>query len=173
MYYVSLRWLGGMLTNFVTIQARIDHLVRLEDQYARGEFGRLSKKEVLKIGEEISRLNRQMGGFKEMTSLPSALFIIDHTKDRIALAEAKRMGIPVVAIVDTNCDPEEIDHPIPANDDAIRAIRLVCSKIAEAVIEGKSSGMVMVAVGEGGGEVSAEGELEQMTEPFIFTPDEE
>ena len=138
MYYVNQRWLGGMLTNFATIQARIDQLVRLEDQQARGEFGRLSKKEVMKLGEKIERLNRQMGGFKEMTALPSALFIIDPIKEKIALAEAKRMGIPVVAIVDTNCNPDDIDYPIPANDDAIRAIKLVCSKIADAVLEGKA-----------------------------------
>ena len=138
MYYVNQRWIGGMLTNFATIQARIDYLVRLEDQQAKGEFNRLPKKEALKLEEEIARLNRQMGGFKEMTSLPSALFIVDPTKERIALAEAKRIGIPVVAIVDTNCNPDEIDYPIPANDDAIRAIKLICSKIADAVIEGKS-----------------------------------
>jgi len=138
MYYVNLRWLGGMLTNFATIQARIDQLVRLEDQLARGELGRLSKKEVLKLNEKIGRLNNQMGGFKEMTALPGALFIIDPTKERIALAEAKRMSIPVVAIVDTNCNPDEIDHPIPANDDAIRAVKLVCTKIADAVLEGKA-----------------------------------
>jgi len=172
MYYVDQRWLGGMLTNFVTIQARIDYLVRLEDQQSRGEFGRLSKKEVLKIGDEIAKLNRQMGGFKEMTRLPDALFIIDPIKERIALAEAKRMGIPVVAIVDTNCSPDGIDYPVPANDDAIRAIRLVCSKIADAVIEGKTGGFEGLAEeekveGAEGAEVTATGE------PFIFTPDEE
>jgi small subunit ribosomal protein S2 len=171
MYYVNQRWLGGMLTNFATIQARIDYLVRLEDQQARGEFGHLSKKEVLKMGEEIARLNKQMGGFKEMTTLPSALFIVDPTKERIALAEAKRMGIPVVAIVDSNCNPDEVDYPIPANDDAIRAIRLICSRIADAVIEGKT-GVAEVA-GEGGGEESlAEAETETR-EPLIFTPEEE
>ena len=138
MYYVNQRWLGGMLTNFATIQARVDQLVRLEDQQARGELGRVTKKEIRKINEKIAHLNRQMGGFKEMTALPGALFIIDPTKEKIALAEAKRMGIPVVAIVDTNCNPDEIDHPIPANDDAIRAIKLICSKIADAVIEGKA-----------------------------------
>ncbi|MCL0094705.1 30S ribosomal protein S2, partial [Dehalococcoidales bacterium] len=105
MYYVNQRWLGGVLTNFATIQARIDHLVRLEDQQAKGEFNRLPKKEALKLEKEILRLNRQLGGIKEMTSLPAALFIVDPTKERIALAEAKRIGIPVIAIVDTNCDP--------------------------------------------------------------------
>jgi len=168
MYYVNQRWLGGMLTNFATIQARIDHLVRLEDQHTRGEFGRLLKKEILKIGEEISRLNRQMGGFKEMTNLPSVLFIIDPPKENIALAEAKRMGIPVVAIVDTNCNPDDIDYPVPANDDAIRAIKLICNKVADAVIEGKA-GMTVAQTGEG----VEEGEVAEIAGPLIFTPDEE
>jgi len=165
MYYVDQRWLGGMLTNFTTIQARIDYLVRLEDQLSRGEFGRLSKKEVLKISEEIAKLNRQMGGYKEMTRLPDALFIVDPMKEKIALAEAQRMGITIVAIVDTNCSPDGIDYPIPANDDAIRAIRLTCSKMADAVIEGRN----MVTDAEAEGENEAAG----MTEPLIFTPDEE
>jgi len=172
MYYVNQRWLGGMLTNFSTIQARIDYLVRLEDQQARGELGYLSKKESLKLEEEIAKLNRQMGGFKEMTSLPSALFITDATKEKIALAEAKRMGIPVIAIVDTNCNPDEIDYPIPANDDAIRAIRLICSSIADAVIEGKM-GMAGAGAGGGGAEDSVAAEAAEATEPLIFTPDEE
>jgi len=167
MYYVNQRWLGGVLTNFATIQARIDHLVRLEDQQARGEFSSLPKKEALKLGEEISRLNRQMGGFKEMTSLPGVLFIVDIDQERIALAEAKRMGISVVAIVDTNCDPDDVDYPIPANDDAIRATKLICSKIADAVIEGKT-GEVGVSA-----EVSKEEfEVTETVEPLIFTPDE-
>jgi small subunit ribosomal protein S2 len=169
MYYVNQRWIGGTLTNFATIQARIDHLVRLEDQQTRGEFNRLPKKEALKLTKEISRLNQQMGGFKVMTSLPNALFIVDPTKERIALAEAKRVGIPVVAIADTNCNPDDIDYPIPSNDDAIKAIKLVCSKIAEAVIEAKSSGMVSPT--EEGAEVGME-ELEttevvEATEPII------
>jgi small subunit ribosomal protein S2 len=172
MFYVDQRWLGGMLTNFATIQARIDHLVRQEDQLARGEFGRLSKKEVLKIQEEIDKLNRQMGGIKEMTSLPSAIFIVDPIKEKIALAEAKRMGIPVVAIVDTNCNPDEIDQPIPANDDAIRAIKLISSKIAESVLEGKAGLMELSAEGEEMAGV-AEPELVETAEPFIFTPEEE
>jgi small subunit ribosomal protein S2 len=138
MYYVNQRWIGGILTNFKTIQTRIDFLVRLEDQKARGELSRLPKKEVLKLEEEMERLNRLMGGFKEMTSLPAALFVIDPMKERIALAEAKRVGIPIVAIADTNCNPDEIDYPIPANDDAIRAVKLICSKMATAVIEGKA-----------------------------------
>ncbi len=138
MPYVNVRWIGGILTNFTTIQSRIDYLVRLEDQRARGEFTRLPKKEALKLEEEIVRLNKQLGGIKEMTRLPSALFIIDTVIEKIALAEAKRMDVPVVAVADTNSNPEEIDHPIPANDDAIRAVKLVCAKIADAVLEGKA-----------------------------------
>jgi small subunit ribosomal protein S2 len=172
MYYVDQRWLGGMLTNFTTIQSRIDHLVRLEDQQSRGEFGRLSKKEVLKIGEEIEKLNKQMGGFKEMTSLPSAIFIVDPIKEKIALAEAKRMGIPVVAIVDTNCNPDEIDYSVPANDDAIRAIKLICSKIADAVLEGKA-GVTEVSAEEGEAEGVEEPEVTETVEPLIFIPEEE
>jgi small subunit ribosomal protein S2 len=172
MYYVNQRWLGGMLTNFATIQARIDQLVRLEDQQARGEFGRLTKKEIMKLSEKIEHLNRQMGGFKEMTALPAALFITDPTKEKIALAEAKRMGIPVVAIVDTNCNPDIVDHPIPANDDAIRAIKLICSKIADAVLEGKA-GLTAAVPAEATEEKAPEAEAAAMTEPLIFTPGEE
>ncbi|MFC2060436.1 30S ribosomal protein S2 [Chloroflexota bacterium] len=170
MYYVNQRWIGGVLTNFATIQARIDHLVRLEDQQSRGEFSRLPKKEALKLEEEIVRLNRQMGGFKEMTSLPAALFVIDPTKERIALAEAKRVGVPVVAVVDTDCNPDYVDYPIPANDDAIRGIRLVCSRIADAVIEGKLG--VATALAEAGGEEAVENaEVTEAVEPIVSTPD--
>jgi len=172
MPYIDQRWLGGMLTNFATIQARIDHLVRLEDQQSRGEFGRLTKKEILKINEEIEKLNIQMGGIKEMTSLPNALFIVDPTKEGIALAEAKRMGIPVVAIVDTNCNPDIIDYPIPANDDAIRAIKLICSKIADAVLEGKAGVAEALTEAAELGELEEAKALETM-EPLIFTPEEE
>jgi len=143
MYYVNTRWLGGTLTNFATIQSRIDYLVRLEDQKSKGEFSRLPKKEASKLDEEILRLNRQLGGIKEMTKLPEVLFIVDPTKDRIALLEAKRMNIPVAAICDTNCNPDELDVIIPANDDAIRAVKLICSKIADAVIEGKGIQVVV------------------------------
>jgi len=172
MYHVNQRWLGGVLTNFATIQARIDYLVRLEDQKARGDFERLPKKEAQKLQEEIERLNRTMGGFKEMTKLPDVLFIVDPTKERIALAEAKRMGIPVVALVDTNCNPKEIDYPIPANDDAIRAIKLMCGKIADAVIEGKTGG-VMAQTGAGEGQGIEKAQTTEATEPLIFTPGEE
>lgn len=136
MYWVNQRWLGGTLTNFATIQSRIDYLVRLEDRKAKGEFERLPKKEALKLEEEIQRLNRQLGGIKEMTRLPGALFIVDPTKERIAVAEARRLSIPIVAIADTNCDPDELDYPVPANDDAIRAVKLLCTKMADASLEG-------------------------------------
>jgi len=164
MYYVNQRWLGGMLTNFATIQARIDHLVRLEDQQVRGGFAHLPKKEALKLEKEILHLSQQMSGFKEMTSLPAALFIVDPVNENIALAEAQRMGIPVVAIVDTNCDPDDIDYPIPANDDAIKATRLVCTKIADAVIEGKAV--------EASIPTETEPEVTETTESLIFTPDD-
>jgi len=172
MYYVSQRWIGGVLTNFATIQSRIDYLVRLEDRQTRGEFARLPKKEALKLEDEIAHLNRLMGGIKEMTSLPTVLFIVDPTKEKIALAEAKRVGIPVVAMVDTNCNPDDIDYAIPANDDAVKTIRLICSKIADAVIEGKTGEAAIP--GEGEEEEKFE-ELEEAeaAEPFIFTPGEE
>ncbi|MBN1375714.1 MAG: 30S ribosomal protein S2 [Dehalococcoidia bacterium] len=137
MYYVNQRWLGGMLTNFNTIQGRIDYLVRLEDKKSRGELDYLSKKDKLKIDKEMAKLNKLMGGFKEMTSLPGALFIIDPIKEKIALNEARKVGVPLVATVDTNCDPDGIDYMVPANDDAIKAIRVICSRIADAVLEGK------------------------------------
>ncbi len=170
MYHVKERWIGGVLTNFTTIQTRIDYLVRLEDQQARGEFNRLPKKEALKLAEEISRLNRVMGGIKEMTSLPAALFIVDPTKDRIALAEAKRIEIPVVAITDTNCNPDEIDYPVPANDDAIRALKLICSKIADAVIEGSTSQAVMPTEEEQE-EALEELKVTGVAEPLISIPE--
>ena len=127
------------MTNFATIQSRIDYLVRLEDRKDRGDFERLPKKEVLKLEKEIAHLNRLLGGVKEMTRIPGALFIIDPSKERNAVNEAKKVGVPIVAIVDTNCDPDEIDYPIPGNDDAIRAVALFCSVIADAVLEGKQA----------------------------------
>jgi len=170
MYYVNQRWLGGVLTNFTTIQTRIDYLVRLEDQKSRGEYGYLTKKEALKVEKEIIRLNRQIGGLKEMTSLPSAIFIIDIIKEKSALAEAKRVGIPVVAVVDTNCDPTPIDYPIPANDDAIKAIRLMCNNIADAVMEGKAVGAPTPPAEEE--ERTEKVETTEAAEPVVFTPDE-
>jgi len=174
MYYINQRWLGGVLTNFSTIQNRIDYLVRLEDQQARGELERLPKKEALKLGKEIVRLNRMIGGIKEMTSLPSALFIVDVTKERLALDEAKRVGIPSVAVADTNCDPTDIDYPIPANDDAIKAIRLTCSKIADSVLEGKAGGADFLTQEEQQEGESVEGfAVTEAAAPVVFTPDDE
>lgn len=167
MSYVCVRWLGGMLTNFGTIQGRIDYLVRLEDRKSRGELERLPKKEIMMTDKEIARLNRVMGGFKEMTDLPAAIFLVDPTKDGIALAEAKRMNIPVVAITDTNCDPTDIDYPIPANDDAIRAIRLICSKMADSVIEGRATRQAAEDM------VKPEGATpEQLAQSYSFGPEE-
>jgi small subunit ribosomal protein S2 len=137
MFYVNQRWLGGMLTNFNTIQGRIDYLVRLEDKKSRGELDYMSKKDKLKVDKEMAKLNKLMGGFKEMTALPGAIFIIDPTKEKIALAEAQKVGVTLVATVDTNCNPDGIDYIIPANDDAIKAIKVICSHIASAVLEGK------------------------------------
>ena len=174
MYYINQRWLGGVLTNFNTIQSRIDYLVRLEDQQARGELERLPKKEALKLGKEMVRLNRMIGGIKEMTTLPSALFIVDITKERLALDEAKRVGIPVVAVADTNCDPTGIDYPIPANDDAIKAIRLACSKIADSVLAGKAGGADFLTQEEQWEGESVEGfAVTETAEPVVFTPDDE
>ncbi|MBE3565490.1 MAG: 30S ribosomal protein S2 [Thermogemmatispora sp.] len=137
MFYVNQRWLGGMLTNFQTIQGRIRYLRELEARRDRGEFERLPKKEAQRLQDDLVRLERILGGIKEMRRLPGAVFIIDTRKEHTAVLEARRLEIPIVALADTNCDPDEIDYPIPANDDAIRAVRLLCSKIADAVIEGR------------------------------------
>jgi len=137
MYYVNQRWLGGMLTNFQTIQSRIRYLRDLEARRDRGDFERLPKKEVQHLQDDMQRLERILGGIKDMRRLPSALFIIDTRKERTAVLEARRLEIPIIALADTNCDPDEMDYPIPANDDAIRAVRLLCSKIADAAVEGR------------------------------------
>ena len=136
-YYVNARWLGGMLTNFTTIKRRIERLKQLRTMETDGTFELLPKKEVIKLNLEIEKLEKFLGGIKEMKQMPGALFIVDPRKERIAVAEAKKLGIPIVAIVDTNCDPDEIDYVIPGNDDAIRAVKLIASKIADAVIEAK------------------------------------
>jgi small subunit ribosomal protein S2 len=137
MYFVNHRWLGGMLTNFQTIQFRIRYLRELETRRERGDFDRLPKKEVQRLQDDIVRLERVLGGIKDMRRLPNAIFIIDTRKERTAVLEARRLDIPIIALADTNSDPDEIDYPIPANDDAIRAVRLLCAKIADAVIEGR------------------------------------
>ena len=136
-YYVNARWLGGMLTNFTTIRRRIQRLAQLRKMQEDGTFDRLPKKEVGKLELEIEKLEKYLGGIKTMDKLPGALFIVDPRKERIAVAEAKKLGIPLVAIVDTNCDPDEIDYVIPGNDDAIRAVKLIAGTMADAIIEGR------------------------------------
>ncbi|MBQ6053590.1 MAG: 30S ribosomal protein S2 [Clostridia bacterium] len=137
MFYVNARWLGGMLTNFTTIKTRIDRLAQLRKMEEDGTFDLLPKKEVIKLNLEIERLEKYLGGIKNMKKLPGALFIVDPRKERNAVAEARKLNIPIVAIVDTNCDPDEIDYPIPGNDDAIRGVRLISATIANAILEGK------------------------------------
>ena len=136
-FYVNARWLGGMLTNFKTMRTRITRLNQLQKMQADGTFDLLPKKEVIKLQLEIAKLEKYLGGVKEMKKLPGALFVVDSRKEKNAIAEARKLGIPIVAIVDTNCDPDEIDYVIPGNDDAIRAIKLISQTMANAVLEGK------------------------------------
>ncbi len=137
MYYVDQRWLGGMLTNFGTIQTRIQRLKDLETMQEDGTFDVLPKKEVILLKKEMEKLEKNLGGIKDMDKLPGVIFLVDPKKERIAILEAKKLGIPVVGLVDTNCNPEELDYPIPGNDDAIRAVKLIADVMANAVIEGK------------------------------------
>ena len=137
MFFVNERWLGGMLTNFQTIQKRIDRLRKLEEMEEQGTFALLPKKEVLQLRHEMERLQKYLAGIKDMKKLPDAIFVVDPRKEHIAIAEAHKLGIPVVGTVDTNCDPDEIDYAIPANDDAIRAVKLLTAKIADAILEGR------------------------------------
>ena len=137
MYFVNERWLGGMLTNFNTIATRIKRLKQLEAMAEDGTFEVLPKKEVIGLRHEMGKLEKYLGGIKDMPSMPGALFVVDPKKERIAIAEAKKLGIPVVATVDTNCDPDEVDFPIPANDDAIRAVKLLTHTMADAILEGR------------------------------------
>ena len=158
-HYVNARWLGGMLTNFKTIRRRIDRLAQLRKMEEDGTFDRLPKKEVIKLNLEIEKLEKFMGGIKHMNKLPAALFIVDPRKERIAVAEAKNLGIPIVAIVDTNCDPDEIDYVIPGNDDAIRAVKLISSTMADAILEGRQ-GMQGSAASEEAAQAQADKENE-------------
>ncbi len=137
MFYVNNRWLGGMLTNFRTIKGRIGRLNAIDQMEERGDFEVLPKKEVIKLQHERTKLQENLGGIREMKNLPGCLFVVDPRKEHIAVAEARALGIPIVAIVDTNCDPDEIDYVIPGNDDAIRAVKLIAGKMADAVLEGK------------------------------------
>ncbi len=137
MFYVNQRWLGGMLTNFKTIRLRIDRLNKLDEMEENGDFEVLPKKEVIKLRLEREKLEKNLGGIRYMKNLPGVIFVVDPRKEKIAVSEARILGIPVVSIVDTNCDPDEVDYVIPGNDDAIRAVKLISSKIADAVLEGK------------------------------------
>ena len=159
MYYVSNRWLGGMLTNFKTIKSRVARLNKIEEMEQNGDMELLPKKEVIQLMHEKEKLLKNLGGIREMKNLPGALFVVDPRKEHIAIAEARNLGIPVVAIVDTNCDPDEVDYPIPGNDDAIRAVKLITSKMADAVLEGKQ-GEQMEEEAEEAAEVLTEAEEE-------------
>ena len=161
-YYVNARWLGGMMTNFSTIRRRVSRLQQLRAMEEDGTFDLLPKKEVIKLRLEIEKLEKFLGGIKEMKQLPGALVIVDPRKERIAVAEAKKLGIPIVAIVDTNCDPDEIDYVIPGNDDAIRAVKLISATMANAIIEGRE-GQMGAAAQETADETAAE-ETEEAAE---------
>lgn len=161
MYYVNVRWLGGMLTNYKTIRKSINRLAQLEKMQSDGTFDALPKKEVAALQKEMENYKRNLGGIKNMDRLPDAIFIVDTRKEHIAVLEAKKLGIPVIAIVDTNCDPDDADYIIPGNDDAIRAIRLISSVLADAVIEGRQ------------GESFDEGEIVAETEPEADIDDED
>ncbi len=137
-FYINERWLGGTLTNFATIQKRISRLRELEGMRAQGNFELLPKKEVSRLSDELEKLERFLGGIKDMHKLPDAVFIVDPKKERIAVLEARKLKIPIISVIDTNCDPDEIDYAIPGNDDAIRSVRLMVSKIADAIIEGRT-----------------------------------
>ena len=152
-FYVNARWLGGMLTNFRTIQQRIERLKQLETMEQNGLFDVLPKKEVIKLRGEMEKLEKYLGGIKDMKKLPGALFVVDPRKERNAILEARKLGIPVVAIVDTNCDPDEVDYVIPGNDDAIRAVKLIASKIADAVIEANQGEQFSTGEADGEGKV--------------------
>ena len=153
MYYVDQRWLGGMLTNFKTIESRIQRLRDLEKMQEDGTFEVLPKKEVIGLKGEMEKLEKNLGGIKDMKEMPGVMFVVDPKKERIAVLEAKKLGIPVVGLVDTNCNPEDVDYPIPGNDDAIRAVKLIADVMANAVIEGNQ--------GEDAEVVSEEQEVEE------------
>ena len=156
MYYVDQRWLGGMLTNFNTIQSRVKRLEELETMEQDGTFEVLPKKEVILLKKEMEKLERNLGGIKEMDKLPGVIFLVDPKKERIAILEAKKLNIPVIGLVDTNCNPEELDYPIPGNDDAIRAVKLIADVMANAVIEGKQGESLEIAEEEQQEEITEE-----------------
>ncbi len=169
-YFVNNRWLGGMLTNFKTIRKGIDRLQELKKMEADGTFEVLPKKEVIKLNLEMEKLEKNLGGITEMKKLPVAMFIVDPKKERNAILEARKLGIPIVAIVDTNCDPDEVDYVIPGNDDAIRAVKLISGKIADAIIEAKQGEMGSAAVST---TTDEESESEEMVEKVEENVDSE
>jgi small subunit ribosomal protein S2 len=171
--FVNNRWLGGTLTNFRTIQSRIRHLHNLESSVARGDFSRLTKKEQLDIANEIERMNRYFGGIKKMERLPAAVFIIDTVKESIAVAECKRLNIPIVSLVDTNCDPDPVAYPIPSNDDAIRAIKLILGKVADAAIEGRAAAESGAGAGTHGDEFAKAADAAIESGSFMASPEDE
>ena len=157
MYYINQRWLGGMLTNFGTIRKRVERLKELETMQEDGTFDVLPKKEVILLKKEMEKLEKNLGGIKDMTEIPGVLFVVDPKKEKIAILEAKKLGIPVVGLIDTNCNPEDLDYPIPGNDDAIRAVKLIADTMANAIIEGRQ--------GESMDSDVAEEMIEETTEP--------
>lgn len=159
-FYVANRWLGGMLTNFKTMRSRVARLNKIEEMETNGDMELLPKKEVIQLMHEKEKLLKNLGGIREMKDLPGALFIVDPRKERITIAEARNLGIPVVAIVDTNCDPDEVDYPIPGNDDAIRAVKLIASKMADAVLEGKQGEQMEDEAAEEEAAVATDEEIE-------------
>ena len=159
MYYVNNRWLGGMLTNFQTIEKRIARLAQINQMEEEGTFDLLPKKEVINLKNQRDKLEKNLGGIKDMKELPGAMFVVDPRKEKIAIAEAKKLGIPVVAIVDTNCDPDEVDYVIPGNDDAIRAVKLIASTISNAIIEGRQGEDALVVSEDVAEEEAVEAEV--------------
>ena len=155
-YYVNARWPGGMMTNFTTIRRRVARLQQLRKMSEDGTFDRLPKKEVVKLNLEIEKLEKYLGGIEKMDKLPGALFVVDPRKEKIAVSEARKLGIPIVAIVDTNCDPDEVDYVIPGNDDAIRAVKLIAGTMADAIIEGRQGQMGAAEAEDAQAEAAAE-----------------
>ena len=162
MYYVNQRWLGGMLTNFGTIRKRVERLKELERMQEDGTFDVLPKKEVILLKKEMEKLEKNLGGIKDMTEIPGVLFVVDPKKERIAILEARKLGIPVVGLIDTNCNPEDLDYPIPGNDDAIRAVKLIADTMANAIIEGRQGESMATDIAEE--MVSEEAEAESIEE---------
>ena len=172
MFYIDQRWLGGMLTNFGTIRKRIDRLKQLETMEQDGTFDVLPKKEVIQLKGEMEKLEKNLGGIKEMTKLPEVMFIVDPKKERIAILEARKLNIPIIGLIDTNCNPEDVDYPIPGNDDAIRAVKLITDVMASAIIEGRQ-GETVETISEEMAEVAETAEPTDMEEVAVEETTEE